>query len=45
MMPLPLGYKCRDARKLEERRISARVRLNRSESASAIARSDDRIRA
>ena len=38
-MPGPLGYKRRDAKKLEARRIAAMARLQRGESTSAIARS------
>jgi transposase len=38
-MPRPLGYKRRDAKKLEARRIAAVARLQRGESTSAIARS------
>lgn len=38
-MPRPLGYKRRDAVKLEARRLSVVVRLQRGESTSAIARS------
>jgi len=38
-MPRPLGYRRRDARKLEARRFAAVARLRRGESTSAIARS------
>jgi transposase len=38
-MPPPLGYKRRDAKKLEARRIAAMARLQHGESSSAIARS------
>lgn len=38
-MPRHLGYVARDAEKLEARRIAAMVRLQRGESATAIARS------
>ena len=38
-MPRHLGYKRRDARKLEERRFDAIARLRRGESAAAVARS------
>jgi transposase len=38
-MPRPLGYKRRDARKLEARRFAAVARLRRGESITAVARS------
>ena len=38
-MPRPLGYKRRDAKKLETRRVAAMARLQRGESTSAVARS------
>ena len=38
-MPQPLGYKRRDARKLEARRFAAVARLQRGESIAAVARS------
>ena len=38
-MPRPLGYKRRDAKKLEERRFAALARLQSGESTAAIARS------
>src|SRR6202049_2836663 len=38
-MPRPLGYKRRDARKLEARRFAAVARLKRGESTAAVARS------
>jgi len=38
-MPRPLGYKHRDAKKLEARRFAAVARLRRGESTAAIARS------
>ena len=38
-MPRPLGYKRRDAAKLEARRIAAMARVQRGESTSAVARS------
>jgi transposase len=38
-MPRPLGYKRRDARKLEARRFAAVARLQRGESIAAVARS------
>ena len=38
-MPRPLGYKRRDVKKLEARRIAAMARLQRGESTSKIARS------
>ena len=38
-MPRPLGYKRRDARKLEARRFAAVARLKRGESMAAVARS------
>jgi transposase len=38
-MPRHLGYKRRDSKKLEERRIAAMARLERGESTSKIARS------
>jgi transposase len=38
-MPRHLGYKRRNARKLEERRFAAIARLRRGESAAAVARS------
>ena len=38
-MPRPLGYKRRDAKKLEARRFAAVVRLKRGESTAAVARS------
>lgn len=38
-MPRPLGYKRRDAKKLEERRFSAVARLKRGESTVSVARS------
>jgi putative transposase len=38
-MPRPLGYKRRDAKKLEARRFAAVARLKRGESTAAIARS------
>jgi transposase len=38
-MPRPLGYKRRDAKKLETRRFAAMARLHRGESTSAVARS------
>ena len=38
-MPRPLGYKRRDAKKLEARRIAAMGRVQRGESTSAVARS------
>jgi transposase len=38
-MPRPLGYRQRDARKLEARRFAALARLKRGESTSAVARS------
>ena len=38
-MPRPLGYKRRDAKKLEARRFAAVARLQQGESAPAIARS------
>lgn len=38
-MPRPLGYKNRDAKKLEDRRFRAVARLKRGESTSAVARS------
>lgn len=38
-MPRPLGYKRRDAKKLEERRFHAVARVRRGEPTSAVARS------
>jgi len=38
-MPRPLGYKRRDAKKLEARRFAATARLQRGESTLAVARS------
>jgi len=38
-MPRPLGYKRRDAKKLEARRFAAMARLHRGESTLAVARS------
>jgi transposase len=38
-MPRPLGYKRRDAKKLEARRFAAVARLQRGESTAAVARS------
>jgi transposase len=38
-MPRPLGYKRRDAKKLEARRFAAVARLKRGESKAAVARS------
>lgn len=38
-MPRPLGYKRRDARKLEERRFAAVTRLRNGESTAVVARS------
>src|ERR1700732_3280907 len=38
-MPRPLGYKRRDAKKLEARRFAAVARLKRGESTAAVARS------
>ncbi len=38
-MPRPLGYKRRDAKKLEARRFAAMARLQRGESTLAVARS------
>jgi transposase len=38
-MPRPLGYKRRDAKKLEARRFAAMARLKRGESIEAVARS------
>jgi transposase len=38
-MPRHLGYKRRDAKKLEQRRIAAVARLSRGESAATVARS------
>jgi transposase len=38
-MPRPLGYKLRDVKKLEARRVRAVARLKRGESTSAVARS------
>ena len=38
-MPRPLGYKVRDVKKLEARRVKAVARLKRGESTSAVARS------
>ena len=38
-MPRPLGYKRRDAKKLEARRFAAVARLERGESTAGIARS------
>jgi transposase len=38
-MPRPLGYKVRDVKKLEARRVKAVTRLKRGESTSTVARS------